>query len=99
MQLHTAQEHGDGPIMEHAEELVDSLEAKGIKTTPKDEQDDGGWKMWTRTAGTETVTETSRCLKPVPELCTDVEILKLGVSGPESTHRQSDPSAAIGDFN
>ena len=99
MQLHTAQEYGDGSILEHANELIDSLEAKGIKATPEDEQDDGGWKMWTRTAGTETVMETSRRPKPVPELCTDVEILELGVSGPESTHRQSDPSAAIGDFN
>ena len=59
MQLHTAQEYGDGPILEHANELIDSLEAKGIKATPEDEQDDGGWKMWTRTA------ETSRCPKVV----------------------------------
>ena len=44
MQLHTAQEYGDGPILEHANELIDSLEAKGIKATPEDEQDDGGWE-------------------------------------------------------
>ena len=78
--LCTAQEYVDGPILEHANELIDSLEAKGIKATPEDEQDDGGWKMWMRTMGTETVTETSRCPKLVLELCTDVEILKLGVS-------------------
>ena len=54
MQLHAAQEHRDGLIMEHANELVDSLEAKGIKTTPKDKQDDSGWKMQMWTAGTET---------------------------------------------
>jgi hypothetical protein len=44
IQLHTAQEHGDGPILEHVNELIDSLEAKGIKPTPEDEQDDGGWE-------------------------------------------------------
>ena len=43
MQLHTAQEYGDGPILQHANELIDSLEAKGVKTTPEDEQD-GGWE-------------------------------------------------------
>lgn len=80
MQLDVAREHRDGPIAEHSNEPIDSLEARGIKATPKDGQDDGGWKMWMWTAGTETVTETSRCPKPVPELCTDVEILELGVS-------------------
>lgn len=44
IQLHVAQEHGDGPILEHVNELVDSLEAKGIKPTPEDEQDDDGWE-------------------------------------------------------
>ena len=39
-----AQEHGDGPILEHVNELIDSLEAKGIKPTPEDEQDDAGWE-------------------------------------------------------
>ena len=39
-----AQEHGDGPILEHANELIDSLEVKGIHATPEDEQDDGGWE-------------------------------------------------------
>ena len=43
-QLHIAQEHGDGPILEHVNELIDSLEAKGIKPTPEDEQDAGGWE-------------------------------------------------------
>ena len=80
IQLHTAQEYADGLILEHVNELIDSLEAKGINSTPEDEQDDGGWKMWMRTAGTETVTETSRCPKLVPELRTDVEIIKLRVS-------------------
>ena len=43
--MHTAQEHGDGPILEHANELIDSLEAKGITPTPEDEQDDDdGWE-------------------------------------------------------
>jgi hypothetical protein len=44
MQLHTAQEHADGPILEHANELIDSLEAKGVKPTPEDEGDDAGWE-------------------------------------------------------
>lgn len=43
-QLHTAQEHGDGPILEHVNELVDSLEAKGIKPTPEDEREDDDWE-------------------------------------------------------
>ena len=43
-QLHVAQEHEDGPILEHVNELIDSLEARGIKPTPEDEQDDGGWE-------------------------------------------------------
>jgi len=30
--------------LEHVDELIDSLEAKGIKPTPEDEQDDGGWE-------------------------------------------------------
>jgi len=42
--LHIAQEHGDGPILEHANELIDNLEAKGMRPTPEDEQDDGGWE-------------------------------------------------------
>jgi len=37
-----AQENGDGPTLEDANELISSLEAKGIKTAPEDEQDDGG---------------------------------------------------------
>ena len=43
-QLHIAQEYGDGPILEHVNELIDSLEAKGIKPTPEDEQDEDGWE-------------------------------------------------------
>lgn len=43
-QLHMAQEHGDGPILEHAIELIGSLEAKGINPTPDDGQDDGCWE-------------------------------------------------------
>ena len=39
-----AQDHGDGPILEHANELIDSLEAKGIEPTPEDEQEDGSWE-------------------------------------------------------
>ena len=39
-----AQEHGDGPILEHVNELIDRLEVKGIKPTPEDEQDDAGWE-------------------------------------------------------
>ena len=31
-------------MLEHANELIDSLEAKGIKPTPEDERDDGGWE-------------------------------------------------------
>jgi len=42
--LHIAQEHEDGPILEHANELIDSLEEKGIKPTPEDEEGDGGWE-------------------------------------------------------
>ena len=42
-QLHIAQEHADGPMLEHVNELVDSLEEKGITPTPEDEQNDGGW--------------------------------------------------------
>jgi len=44
MQLHVAQEHEDGPILEHVNELIESLEAKGIKPTSDDEQDEGGWE-------------------------------------------------------
>lgn len=44
MQLHVAQEHADGPILEHANELIDSLEVKGIGPPPEDEQDDVGWE-------------------------------------------------------
>jgi hypothetical protein len=44
IQLHVAQEHADGPILEHVNELIDSLETKGIKPTSEDEQDDGGWE-------------------------------------------------------
>ena len=42
--MHIAQDHGDGPILEHVNELVVSLEAKGIKPTPEDERDDGSWE-------------------------------------------------------
>jgi len=31
-------------MLEHVNELIDSLEAKGIEPTPDDEQDDGGWE-------------------------------------------------------
>ena len=44
MQLHLAQDHADGPILEHVDELINSLEAKGVRPTPEDEQDDGGWE-------------------------------------------------------
>ena len=44
IQLHIAQEHGDGPILEHVDELIDSLEKKGIVATPENEQDDCGWE-------------------------------------------------------
>ena len=44
IQLHIAQEHGDGPILEHVDELIESLEKKGIIPTPEDEQDDGEWE-------------------------------------------------------
>ena len=43
-QLHTAQEHGDGSILKHVNELIDSLEAKGMKPILRDEQGDGGWE-------------------------------------------------------
>lgn len=39
-----AQEHADGPILEHVNELIGSLEAKGIKPTPEGEQDEGNWE-------------------------------------------------------
>ena len=39
-QLHTAQEHGDGSILKHVNELIDSLEAKGINPILRDEQGD-----------------------------------------------------------
>ena len=41
IQLHTAQEHGDGPILEHVDELIDSLDKKGIMPG---EEDEGGWE-------------------------------------------------------
>lgn len=44
IQLHIAQEHGDGPILEHAGELIASLEKKGITPAPEDEEDEGGWE-------------------------------------------------------
>jgi hypothetical protein len=44
MQLHVAQEHADGPILEHVNELIGSLEAKGVRPTPEDERADGGWE-------------------------------------------------------
>jgi hypothetical protein len=44
IQLHVAQDHADGPILEHANELIDSLETKGIKPTSEDEKDDGVWE-------------------------------------------------------
>lgn len=77
-------------------ELTDSLEAKGIKATPEDGQDDSGWRMWTWTVGAKAVMETSRCPKLVPEMCTDVEYLSW-----ESLDldQLSDLSAAIGYFN
>jgi len=31
-------------MLEHVNELIDSLEAKGIRQTPEDEQDDGSWE-------------------------------------------------------
>ena len=48
--MHIAQEHGDGPILEHVNELIDSLEAKGIKSiweyVDTDSEDgNGGVKM------------------------------------------------------
>jgi len=42
--LRIAQEHKDGPTPEHANELIDSLEAKGMDPTPEDDQDDGCWE-------------------------------------------------------
>ena len=42
--MHIAQEHGDGPILEHVNELINSLEAKGVQPTPEDERDYGGWE-------------------------------------------------------
>jgi len=45
IQLHIAQEHGDGPILEHVDELIDSLEKKGIKPAPEEEEEEeGGWE-------------------------------------------------------
>jgi hypothetical protein len=44
IQLHIAQEHGDVPILEHVDELIGSLEKKGITPTPEDEQDGCGWE-------------------------------------------------------
>jgi len=44
IQSHIAQEHEDGPMLEHANELIDILEAKGIKPAPEDEQDGDGWE-------------------------------------------------------
>ena len=61
MQLHTAREQGDGLLLEHANELIDSLEAKGIKAAPEDEQDGGGWKMWMRTAETSSLSPSRSC--------------------------------------
>jgi len=31
-------------MLEHANELIDILEAKGIKPAPEDEQDGDGWE-------------------------------------------------------
>lgn len=44
MQLHVAQEYGDGPMLEHVNELIGSLEEKGIIPTSEDEQDEGSWE-------------------------------------------------------
>ena len=44
--LHVAQEHPDLPLREHAKELVEKLEAMGIKASPEGEEDGGedGWE-------------------------------------------------------
>ena len=38
-----AQEHAEVPILEHVNELIESLEAKGIQATLEEEPDDGDW--------------------------------------------------------
>ncbi|VDC04773.1 unnamed protein product [Peniophora sp. CBMAI 1063] len=40
--LHVAQNHPDLPLREHARELVEKLEALGVKASPEGEEEDGG---------------------------------------------------------
>ena len=44
IQLYIVREHGDGPILEHVDELIESLEKKAIVPTLEDEQNNGGWE-------------------------------------------------------
>ena len=46
MQLHVNQEHPDKPLLEHARELIATLESLGIQTSPEqdDGDEEGGWE-------------------------------------------------------
>jgi hypothetical protein len=49
LQLHTAQEHPDIPLLQHAKELVTNLDALGIKPSPDEpdgvgDEDGDGWE-------------------------------------------------------
>ena len=69
---HITQEHGDDPILEHVDELIDGLEKKGIVATTV------GGKTRTQTARTET--KTLRCADEVSELwMSDVTSLGLNL--------------------
>ena len=43
IQLYIVREHGDRPILEHVDELIESLK-KGIVPTLEDEQNNSGWE-------------------------------------------------------
>jgi hypothetical protein len=43
-QLHIGQDHADAPMLEHVNELVTSLDAKGISPSPEDEDNGDGWE-------------------------------------------------------
>ena len=48
-QLHIAQEHGDGLILEHAKELIESLEKRGYYPHQRASKTTVGGRTWMRT--------------------------------------------------
>jgi len=51
MTLHTAQEHPNIPLREHAHELIEKLEAMGVTPSPDDDGEDG--EEWVDVDGSE----------------------------------------------